>query len=236
MITSEKDGTMADKGIGIEAGIRTVLFDLDGTIIDTNELIIQSFFHALHGAAPLPLTREQIIPLMGSPLAEQLQQLSGREDVTELEHRYRDFNMENHDRLARPFPNAGEVIRRLHEQGVRMGIVTTKIRKTTGMGLQLLGIEDLMEAVVTVEDVEFPKPDPQPVVKALEIMESDPRTALMVGDSHYDIMAANRAGVISAGVSWSLKGADFLRQYDPRHILLDIRELFDITGIAGDLD
>ncbi|MEB3104049.1 pyrophosphatase PpaX [Ferviditalea candida] len=229
---------MTDKGIrkGIESGIQTVLFDLDGTIIDTNELIIQSFIHALDGTIPQPPTRDRIISIMGRPLVEQLQLLSGREDVTELEQRYREFNIENHDRLARPFPYAAEVIRRLHAQGVRMGIVTTKIRRTTGMGLRLLGIENLMEAVVTVEDVELPKPDPQPVVKALEIMGSDPRTALMVGDSHYDIMAANRAGVISAGVSWSLKGADFLRRYDPRHILHDIRELFDITGIAGDPD
>lgn len=212
--------------------IRTVLFDLDGTIVNSNELILQSFLNVLKDIAP-DVTREFMIPHMGKTLDDQLRIFSGREHIDDLVPLYRKYNLENHDRLIEEFPHVREVISRLHSEGIRMGIVTTKIRQTTLMGLKLCGLEPYMETIVTLEDVDHPKPHPEPVRKAVEALGANPEETLMVGDSPYDILSANSAGVISVGVGWSLKGEETLSQYHPQHIIHDMRDLYSIVGMAG---
>ncbi|GAC41189.1 pyrophosphatase PpaX [Paenibacillus popilliae] len=209
--------------------IRTVLFDLDGTIIDTNELIIETFLHVLLERTPT-LTREQIIPSMGMPLEYQLRKFSGLADVEELKAAYRRYNISRHDELVREFPHVREVIGALHEGGIRLGIVTTKMRETTKRALRMFGLLDQMGVVVTIDDVQHAKPHPEPVLLAIEKLKADPATTLMVGDSPADIQSANAAGAISCGVAWSLKGEAVLRQYEPRHIIHDMRDILTLIG------
>jgi pyrophosphatase PpaX len=213
--------------------ITTVLFDLDGTIVDTNELIIRSFLHALAGVTAEPLTREAIIPNMGRPLTEQMKLFSGREDVEELVRKYREFNVSRHDELVREFPHVKDTLAELRRRGLRLGVVTSKIRMTTEMGLKLCGLDGFMDTVVTVEDVRKPKPDPEGIRKALQALGAEAGQAVMVGDSHYDIDAARNAGVLSVGVAWSLKGEDYLRQFRPDCIIRDMRELLEVVERAG---
>ncbi len=208
--------------------IDTILFDLDGTIIDTNELIISSFIHVLEKHAPAPLTREQIIPKMGMTLERQMQIFSGVEDVTHFVQAYRSYNDVVHDDMVQPFPHVLEVIEALHHKGIVMGVVTTKNRPGTLKVLEMFGLMKYMKSIVTVIDVEHPKPHPEPVLKALKDLGSDPRKTLMVGDSPVDIQAANAAGVWSAGVSWSLKGEDVLREYNPNYILYTMNDLYPL--------
>ena len=110
-----------------------------------------------------------------------------------------------------------------------MGVVTTKQKNTVEMGLRLCQLEKYMSAVVTIDDVDHPKPHPQPVLKAMEQLAAEKESTLMVGDSRYDIEAAKRAGIDSAGVAWSLKGEAHLRQYEPTYIVKDMRELLTIV-------
>ncbi|MFD3270868.1 pyrophosphatase PpaX [Paenibacillus dendritiformis] len=210
--------------------IRTVLFDLDGTIIDTNELIIETFLHVLLERTPTRLTREQIIPSMGMPLEYQLRKFSGLDDVEELKAAYRRYNISRHDELVREFPHVKEVIGALHEGGIQLGIVTTKMRETTERALRMFGLLDQMGVVVTIDDVQHAKPHPEPVLLAIEKLRADPATTLMVGDSPADIQSANAAGAISCGVAWSLKGEAVLRQYEPRHIIHDMRDILRLVG------
>ncbi|MEK3732676.1 MULTISPECIES: pyrophosphatase PpaX [Paenibacillus] len=211
--------------------IETVLFDLDGTIIDTNELIISSFIHVFEQRESGPLTREQIIPHMGTTLEHQLQAFSGEEDVSHFVKAYRAFNSVHHDEMVRPFPHVNEVVERLHAHGLRLGVVTTKIRPSTMMTLEKFGLEPYMSAVVTVNDVEHPKPHPEPVLTAVEQLGCDPETTLMIGDSPVDIQSAKAAGVKAAAVAWSLKGVDKLQEYGPDYIINDMRDLYDIIGL-----
>ncbi|MCD1258503.1 pyrophosphatase PpaX [Paenibacillus athensensis] len=211
-----------------------VLFDLDGTIVDTNELIVQSFLHCLDGETAEPVTREFIIPNMGKPLVEQLEQFSGRKDTQSLMEKYRAFNLSNHDSLVREFPHVREVLAELHRRGLKIGIVTSKIRKTTLMGLKLCGLETFVSAIVTVEDVSKPKPDPEGIRLALQELGGTPEEAVMVGDSHYDIEAAQRAGVKAIGVSWSWKGRAYLETFKPDYMIDDMRELLPIVGATVD--
>lgn len=212
--------------------IETVLFDLDGTIIDTNELIISSFLHVFEAQAPGPLTREHIIPHMGTTLEQQLQTFSGGvEDVNSLVKAYRSFNSLHHDEMVKPFPHVNEVVVRLHRHGLMLGIVTTKIRPSTMMTLEKFDLERFMSAVVTVNDVEHPKPHPEPVLTAVERLGANPATTLMIGDSPVDIQSAKAAGVKAAAVAWSLKGEEKLMEYGPDYILKDMRDLYGIIGL-----
>lgn len=213
--------------------IRTILFDLDGTILDTNELIIQSFLHTFEGLRDEPLTREHIVPNMGRPLIEQMIYFSGREQVEDLVAKYREFNIGRHDELVTEFPYVRETLAQLHAAGVKLGVVTSKIRRTTEMGLRLTGMYDYFGTIVTVEDVEKPKPDPEGIRRALRELGGDASTAIMVGDSHYDIEAAHNAGVQSVAVSWSLKGREYLKRYEPTQIIDDIREILPLAGVEG---
>lgn len=210
--------------------ITTVLFDLDGTIVDTNELIIESFLHTLEGITDKPYTREDIIPHMGFSLNEQIKFFTGRDDIEELVKKYRAFNISKHDELVREFPGVRETLAELKEAGMRMGVVTNKMRMTTLMGLKLTGLDAFMDTIVTVEDVALGKPDPAMVIKALEQLNVPASEAVMVGDSQYDILAARAAGVASVGVGWSLKGEAHLRQFEPTYIIHRIGELIDIVG------
>ncbi|BBH23148.1 pyrophosphatase PpaX [Paenibacillus baekrokdamisoli] len=213
--------------------IRTVLFDLDGTIMDTNELIIQSFMHALKGIVPSDFGREHIIPSMGLPLTDQMQLFSGIEDVTELVAAYREINLRLHDDYVKAFPYVQEVMARLQAEGIQLGIVTTKMRLTTERGLRYVGLYEYIvpNAIVTIEDVAHAKPHPEPVQKAVDALGANPAATLMVGDSGVDIESAEAAGVISVGVAWSLKGEAKLRESGARHIIHDMRDLYAIVGL-----
>jgi pyrophosphatase PpaX len=167
---------------------------------------------------------------MGRPLAEQLSMFSGREQVDDLMRKYREFNIAKHDELVREFPHVKEVFAELRRRGLRLGVVTSKVRMTTEMGLKLAGLRDYVETIVTVEDVEKPKPDPEGIAKALAALGASPREAVMVGDSHYDIEAAQNAGVMAIGVGWSLKGEAYLRSFRPDAIIADMRELLALVG------
>ncbi|MCK8489620.1 pyrophosphatase PpaX [Paenibacillus sp. MBLB2552] len=210
--------------------IDTVLFDLDGTIINTNELIITTFEHVIEKNGLKPHTREEIIPHMGMTLEHQLQIFSGRQDVADLVADYRKYNRERHDELIRDFPHVKEVISKLHDRGITIGIVTTKIKETTLLALNMFGFKPYMKAIVTVEDVKHPKPHPEPILTALRELNADPARTLMVGDSAADLQCAKAAGVQAAGVAWSLKGEAMLRKYDPDYILQDMTDLYGILG------
>jgi pyrophosphatase PpaX len=213
--------------------IRAVLFDLDGTIIDTNELIIQSFLHALKGVVPESFGREHIIPSMGQPLTMQLQQFSGQNDVARLTEAYREYNHIRHDEMVSLFPGVAEVIPQLRSAGIRLGIVTTKMRATTIRALELLGLYESMETIVALDDVEHAKPHPEPVAKAIQALGSDPSETLMVGDSTVDIEAAIAAGAVPVGVAWSLKGEEKLFEAGAAHMLREMNELLALCGIEG---
>lgn len=208
---------------------QTVLFDLDGTLIDTNELILTSFLYVLEKHLPGKFTREDIIPHMGGTLYEQMEHFGGAELRDLFVQEYREHNEIIHDEYVREFHNVKEALEELKKLGVTMAIVTTKQRKTAEMGARIFGIDPFMKAFVAYESTEKHKPSPDPVLKAMELVSADPETTIMVGDSQYDIQAARNAGVDSAGVAWSLKGPEFLKQFNPTYILQDMMDIIPIV-------
>ncbi|HEX7064187.1 MAG TPA: pyrophosphatase PpaX [Bacillales bacterium] len=210
--------------------INTVLFDLDGTLIDTNELIIASFSHTLEHYFPGQYAREDIVSFIGEPLTESFQRIDSQR-VEEMVEVYRKHNIENHDRLVREYEGVHDTVKCLHRQGYKLGIVTTKMKRTVRMGMSLAGLNPFFDTVVTFEDVERAKPDPEPINRALSLLEARPEHTIMVGDSPFDIEAGKNAGTYTAGVSWTIKGADSLRCVGPDVMLDAMPDLLDVLGV-----
>lgn len=214
--------------------IRAVLFDLDGTTVDTNELIIETLQHVLRDHCSMEVTREEIIPQMGGPLSDQFCYFTGQTEVDELVAAYREYNRKRHDEMVQLFPGVLEVVQQLYAKELQLGIVTTKVRMTTERALRMFGLYPYMKTIVTFDDVRHPKPHPEPVEKAMAALRVRPEETLMVGDSPADIGSANAAGAISVGVAWSLKGEQVLRDSGARHIIHAMTELYDLCEITRD--
>ncbi|WP_088104243.1 pyrophosphatase PpaX [Halalkalibacter urbisdiaboli] len=211
--------------------IDTILFDLDGTLINTNELIISSFLHTLEEYYPGEFTREKVIDFIGPPLTDTFQSLDENR-VEEMIQTYRKHNHANHDLLVKEYEGVYETIEALHKQGFKLAIVTTKIRKTAIMGLELTNLAQFFDVIVGFDDVEKVKPDPEPLEKALQALGSSKETAMMVGDTPHDILAGKNTGLPTAVVGWSIKGRDVIQSYNPDYILDSMSDLLEIVGVT----
>ncbi|CDQ19243.1 pyrophosphatase PpaX [Halobacillus karajensis] len=209
--------------------IRTILFDLDGTLIDTNELIIASFTHTIEQYSDRSYEREEILDFIGPPLKESLQKINPAR-VEEMVETYRKHNIENHNHFVKAYEGVVETIESLKAEGYKLGIVTTKMRNTVQMGLELTKLDDLFETVITLDDVNNAKPHPEPIVKALNNLDAQASEALMVGDNTHDIEAGQNAGTKTAGVAWTIKGRKILDDLNPDYMLTNMRDLLKITG------
>lgn len=210
--------------------IRTILFDLDGTLIDTNELIIASFTHTLKQHSETAYSREQILSFIGPPLYDSLRQVDP-DNVEAMVATYREHNLANHDKYVIAYPTVVDTVKALKEKGYKLGIVTTKMRDTALLGLKLTGMEDCFEVVIGLDDVTNAKPHPEPIIKALTKLDANPQHAIMVGDNYHDIEAGQNAGIKTAGVAWSIKGKETLAAYQPDYMLEEMRDLLKILEV-----
>ncbi len=183
--------------------IRTVLFDLDGTLIDSIELILASYRHTLATLGRPPVPDTEWMRGVGTPLRVQLGQWAeSPEDLQTLVATYREYNLANHDQMIRPFPGIAELVGQIRAAGLRTGVVTSKNREGTRRGLQLFGLEEAMDVLVCADDVTRPKPHPEPVKQAVRLLDADPATTIFVGDSIHDLHSGRGAGVLTGAVLW----------------------------------
>ena len=183
--------------------INTVLFDLDGTLIDSIELILSSYRHTMaeHGFPDVP--DEEWLRGVGTPLRAQLGPWARDEAHLEaLVETYRDYNLSRHDSMIRPFPRVTEIVRAIRARGIRTGVVTSKTRDGTRRGLRLVDLEDAIEIMVCADDVTNAKPHPEPVHRAVAELGADPASTLFVGDSIHDMHSGREAGVLTGAVLW----------------------------------
>ena len=209
--------------------IDTVLFDLDGTLINTNELIIASFLHTLDHYFPKQYNREGVIQFIGPSLHDSFGRVNP-EKVDEMIEMYRTFNHEKHDELVEEYDTVFETVKQLHEKGYKLAVVTTKRSETAKMGLKLTGLDQFFDVIVGIDDVDKVKPDPEPLLKALDALNSSPEKAIMVGDSQYDILGGKNTGTKTAGVAWTIKGREFLANYGPDVMLETMADLLGHLG------
>jgi pyrophosphatase PpaX len=181
-----------------------LLFDLDGTLVDSIELILSSARHAFVGFAGRAPTDEEWRATIGRPLQTVLLEYS-RGDETESERllgRYREYQLEHHDRLLHAYDGVVDTLRALSAAGHPLAIVTSKSDWLARQGLEYVGVSDLFPVLVGCDTCVNHKPHPEPVERALALLGAEPANALFVGDSPHDIQSGRAAGVYTVGATW----------------------------------
>ena len=209
-----------------------ILFDLDGTLVDTVPFILAAVRHTFEGYGAGPTDAEWIAGI-GTPLRAQLGSFARRpDDVELLFQRYRAFWLENHDRMTRCFPGARETVLRLRAAGHPIGIVTAKIEAGAQRTLRHVDLLGHVDAIVGADSCARSKPDPMPVHLALERLGRTPAEAVFVGDSPHDVAAGNAAGALTVAALWGACDRECLARADPAHYLDEISAL---PGLLVDL-
>ena len=209
---------------------RAVVFDLDGTVVDSVELIIVSFQHAIREVLGREISREDAVAWVGRPLKEQME-LFSPEHADDLVEVYREFNHREHDRMLKPYEGIQQLLECLRRADVKMGLVTSKSRFTAQMAFDRTGIEGYFDATVCADEAAGNKPSPAPILACLAQLGVEPSVAAYVGDSPYDIQAALAAGVAAIAVTWGVFPADRLEAEKPDILVHTISELAEVLGI-----
>lgn len=186
-----------------------VLFDLDGTLLDTTGVIVESFRHACREVLGREIPVEKFMVLFGQPLETQMRLLAP-EVAGEMVRSYREYNRAHHQRLVRAFPGVADVLAELVGRGYRLGLVTSKGREFADLGLDIGGLSRYLDVRVCEEDTRRHKPDPEPVAKAVELAQAAPERTVYVGDSPFDVRCGRGAGVKTALVGWTTFSAQQL--------------------------
>jgi len=197
-----------------------VLFDLDGTLIDTIELIVSSARHAFEGWQRVAPTDAEWIRGIGTPLVEQLRGFAASEDeVALLLQRYRDYQHIHHDRLTRCYDDVPAVVAQLADRGHPMAIVTSKASVIAKRSLEWVGLDQFFPVVVGYDETTRHKPDPDPVLAALERLGASADQAAFVGDSPHDVHSGNAAGVVTIAALWGPFDRETLAAARPNHFI-----------------
>lgn len=212
------------------AKINTVLFDFDGTIMDTNNLILESWQHTFRTVEGKERAAEDILETFGEPLNITMGKLLPQVAVEEGVKIYRSYHHDRFTELIEVFPGIPELLAELKHRGYKTGVVTSRLRNTTELGLKTYDMEQYFDTVVTCDDTDKHKPDPEPVNIALERLGAKPEETIMVGDSMFDILCAKNAGVTSAMVGWALaiSDGDKTGENQPDYILEKAEDLLAI--------
>jgi pyrophosphatase PpaX len=204
--------------------VRAVLFDLDGTLLDSAELIIAAFQDTCRHLLGREIARETILRDWARPIRERFHALAPEHDETLSEEYLRRY-LALHDRRARLFPGVADTLEALRRRGYPMAIVTSKRRATTQAAVDAFHLDRWCSVVVADEDVRRHKPDPEPVRAASEQLGVRPEDALMVGDSPLDIASGGSAGAGTAAALWGTVNAEALRAAGPDHELAQPQDL-----------
>lgn len=208
-----------------------VLFDLDGTLIDSLELLVRAMQHAFDSfAGPRP-TVEEWVATIGRPLVWQFGRYARNDDeLQQLVRTYRAFQYEHHDRLTRPFDGIPALVHALASAGHPLGVVTSKSDHLANRALSHVGLAEHFAVVVGADRTERHKPDPDPLWLALREIGAEVSDAVYVGDSPFDVLAANAAGVRSIAVTWGAAPHAVLAQASPAHVVASVPELESVIA------
>ncbi len=223
-------GVRPDRSGDVIPLYQAVVFDLDGTVVDSVELIIVSFQHAILKVLGREISREDSIAWVGMPLREQMERFSS-EHADELVEVYREFNHREHDRMLTLYEGIEDLLHSLRKAGVKVGLVTSKSRFTTQMAFDLTGIEAYFQAVVCAGEASGNKPAPDPILACLEQLGVAPCASVYVGDSPADIQAGLAAGSAAMAVSWGVFPPERLEAEKPDALVHTIPELADMLGV-----
>jgi pyrophosphatase PpaX len=206
--------------------LRAVLFDLDGTLLDSIGLIVDAMHHAFEGFGGTVPADSAWMAGIGTPLFKQFALYArSAEELDMLRERYRAYQFIHHDDVIKEYPGTTAVLENLHARGLAMGIVTSKGDELARRGLELTGLARFLPVVVSADSVTKYKPEPEPVLLALERLDVRADEALMMGDSPHDISSGNAAGVRTIGALWGPFTREQIAVAEPTYWMANISEL-----------
>ena len=220
-----------------ENHIDTLLFDLDGTLLDTRKLIDASFIETFRHYFPeKELTEKELDSFFGPTLYESFSRYETDEDkIQEMIKYYREFNFAHHDEMVTYFPGCREMVKTLSRKKYKLGVVSSKKVDLVKHGLELFGLLDCFDIIIGADDISKPKPDPEGILKALDELKEDreldeiKKHALYIGDNKSDIEAAKNAGIRSCGVLY-IKDPSIMLDAKPDMVINKLTELIGICG------
>ena len=210
--------------------IKTILFDFDGTVANTNRLIIDSWQHVFRTVHGKEADEADIKATFGEPLGISMVKNFPDMNPEEAIDMYRSHQKDIYEDMIEPFPGMIELLQGLKEKGYQVGIVTSRLRNSTMIGLRKFGIMEVIDCIVTCEDTDKHKPDPEPALIALERLCAKAEETLMVGDSMFDIKCAHIAGMKAVMVGWAeaITVADLTGPDRPEYCITKAEDLYDI--------
>ncbi len=213
--------------------INTVLFDFDGTLVNTNDAIIASWQHTYVHYTGREASLEHITSCFGEPLLITMAREFPGVEPEESAEVYRRFQIENTDQLVKVFDGIPELLEALKKAGFRIAIVTSRTRESANRYMNMLGIDGYFEDMVSCEDTTIHKPNPEPILCCLEKLGISRDEAIMIGDSPFDMKCANNAGVKSVLVGWRITSGSASQATDARADF-EIEKPMDLMTVLGE--
>lgn len=203
------------------------LFDCDGTLIDTTELIYQCFLYSCKKYGDLEVKREDVFSNIGILLRNQLIHFLGplsEENLSEITKAHMDYQLKIYKDYLHLFPEVAETLSQLKDNGKKLAVVTSRKTFTLNLYLKHTGILQYFDTLITPELTDKHKPDPEPALEALKQLSCPAEETLFVGDSIYDIECGAGTGMDTAFVTWSRINPDSL-SIKPTFIINEMKEL-----------
>ena len=213
---------------------KNIIFDFDGTLIDTNKMIVEGldiFAIAYRGSA---LTHEEHQLLTGKPLIEQMAYINETK-WEEMMDAFRLWYLKAHAKMAKPFEGITELLHYLKESQYTLSIVSNNSRETILFGLKQLEIETYFAEVITCDDVVVKKPSPEGLNLLIKRLNVTPDTCIFIGDSGNDILAGKNAGIASVLVGWTAVERQELLKLEPDFVIEHPLEILEIIGLVEEI-
>ena len=208
--------------------LTTILLDNDGTLVDTYNMILESFKHATQEVLVKQFSEAEYMAKVGQPLATQMLDFArNAEEQQRLLKAYRSHNEATHDQLIRAFPGIVDELAALRAEGFEMGVVTSKMHALAWRGLQVVGAAPYLGCLIGADDCAKHKPDPAPILLGCERMGAQPEECVYVGDSEVDIATARNAGMDCISVCWGFRDAEELEKAGASCLVHSAEELFE---------
>lgn len=209
--------------------IKCVLFDLDGTLIQTTEIIIETFKVTFQKYFPhIQLSDNDYTNMLGQTLFTTFgYYTSNQDEINEVVQFYRTYSDDIIEQGLKSYPGAVEIMTFLKKKNVKIGVVTSKMRHVATHHLKLTGLVDFIDGLVGYEDVTEHKPSPEPILKALQLFGTKPQSTIYIGDHENDIISAKKAGILTCAVTYSQRLKEML-SYNPDYAIDELIHIKDI--------
>ena len=215
------------------ACMKGILFDNDGTLVDTRDIILSSMRYSTRKVLGRVIPDEVLLRGVGTPIVVQVNDFTADEDEqAEVIRVYREHNATIHDENVKAFPGAVDMLATLADRGVALGVVTSKLRSIAWPGLQITGLAPYLSCCIGAEDCTRFKPEAEPILLGADQLGLPASSCLYVGDSPYDIQAGKAAGCKTVAVTWGVFTPEVLEAEKPDYMCDSFSEF---TKLAEDL-